>query len=92
MRYFLVEFDGYTYPARVTEFTDQSLALHELKRREPLEAPDGETVLLFADSEEAIRITHSRYFEDPLESLDHALRKETEAVRGRLEKKPAAAY
>lgn len=65
LRYFLVEFDGHTYPAKITVFDDVKLALAELSVREPLEPPGGETVLLGAASEDVLRVTHSRYFEDP---------------------------
>jgi hypothetical protein len=88
LRYFLVEFDGHTYPADVTEFDDMQAALNELSIREPLEPVGGETVLLFAESEEILRITHPGYFEDPFAALRHTVREMADAARERLDRKP----
>jgi hypothetical protein len=81
VRYFIVEFDGHSYPAKLTEFANRDAALEELSIREPLEPPSGETVLLFADSEDVLRVTHSRYFEDPLDTFRRTLAETTSAAQ-----------
>lgn len=84
MRYFLVEFDGNTYPAKVTTFANAASALAELALREPLEPPSGETVLLLADSEDVLRVTHARYFEDPLDTFRRTLDEKAAAAQRKL--------
>jgi len=68
----------------VTPFADAESALAELAIREPLEPPDGETVLLGAESEDVLHVTHSRYFEDALETLSRTFEEQTAKARRRL--------
>jgi hypothetical protein len=89
LRYFLVEFDGHTRPAKVSEFADMQTALAALSVREPLEPPGGETVLLFAESEEVLRVTHSGYFEDPFEGFRRVVHEKTDEIVRRAAPQPA---
>lgn len=80
MGYFLLEFDGRTRPAKLTEFAELNAALDALAVRERVEPVGGETVLLFADSEAALRATHSRYFEGPLEGFQRVFNKKKREI------------
>lgn len=62
MRYFVLEFDRTTAKLEVIAFDALQAALACLGEREARKAADTEVVLLMAESEDAIRITHSRYF------------------------------
>jgi hypothetical protein len=62
LRAFLVEHDRLTQTSTVTAFDDRDRAIRTLNQRESERAPHVEVVLLFAESEAAIRKTHSRYF------------------------------
>jgi hypothetical protein len=80
-RYYLLEFDGHTYPAELTEFVDVESALAELAIREPLEPIGGHTVLLIGESEEALRVTHPGYFEDPFDGVRRAAHQSARQLR-----------
>ncbi len=90
LMYFLVEFDGHTLPAQLTEFADRELALDALRLREPFEPHGGETVLLMAESEAVLHVTHPGYFEDPFDGLRGAVRQKAEQVERMLRREPAA--
>lgn len=88
MRYFLVEFDGRSVPARMTAFDDVHEGLSALALAER-NAPHGmEVVLLGADSEETLHRTHSRYFESWQEMLSR-LGTELSDVIQRAPREPA---
>ena len=67
MKPFLIEFNRSTSEVRVTEFDNSREAIAVLNERERAKGPEMEVVLLFAESEEQLRYTHSRYFYDVAE-------------------------
>ena len=86
LKWFLVEYDRHEHRLRnLTEYPEperRKEALHELRRLEESQADElqrfvetgiplrMEYVLLIAESEEAIRVTHGNYFGDDHLTLD----------------------
>lgn len=64
MKYFLVEYNRQTEDVSLTTYEEgeRDQAALATREREMSKAPYMEVVLLGADSEETIRLTHSRYF------------------------------
>ncbi len=72
MNAFIVEFDRRTGAVAVSEFTDHGSAVLALHRKEAAKGSDSEVVLLFADNEAELALTHPRYFESARELADLA--------------------
>jgi hypothetical protein len=85
IQYFLVEYDAAADHAQVTAFADQAEALRALRKREANRG-DIEVVLLAAESEDDLHITHSRYF-----GMRERLEEDIEAQRAHLRKLAEAA-
>ena len=64
MKYFLVEFDRIRNDGVWVEFDDAIPAMAALAVKEAARAPHVEVVLFMADSLDALRRTHGRYFRD----------------------------
>ena len=64
MTYFLIEHDRRSKQSRVTPFQDRDASIHALNLREAARDRETDVVLLIAESEANIRITHPRYFWD----------------------------
>ena len=62
MRYFLMRFDRKTLKPDLTPYDDPDEAFKALNAAERGREPHVEVVLLSAESEEALRVTHSSYF------------------------------
>ena len=66
MTYFLVEHDRRLRHSRVTPFEDRDASIRALNSTEAARDHDTDVVLLIAESEANIRITHPRYFWDDI--------------------------
>ena len=64
MKYFLVEFDRIRNDAVWVDFDNAPAAMAALAAREASRQPQVEVVLFIADSLDALRKTHGRYFRD----------------------------
>ena len=62
MKAFLIEHDRHTRHTVVRSFDDNTEALAALRLAEATREEHVEVVLMFAESEEHLRNTHSRYF------------------------------
>lgn len=62
MRYFLMRFDRKTLKPDLTPYDDPEEAFDALNAAERSREPHVEVVLLGAESEESLRVTHSSYF------------------------------
>ena len=62
MTYFLIEHDRRTKQSRVTPFKDRDASIRALNSKEEARDRDTDVVLLIAESEANIKITHPRYF------------------------------
>jgi hypothetical protein len=62
MKAFLIEHDRRTRRTKVREYKNNTEAFAELRVLEAEREDHVEVVLMFADSEEDLRNTHSRYF------------------------------
>lgn len=70
MKYFVVERDRNARTTRYVELTDRDEAVRLVNAKEKAKQPHMEVVLLMADSIEALKDTHSRYFLTAKESMD----------------------
>ena len=80
MTYFLIEHNRRSGASRVTSFEDREASLRELNLRETVRDKDTDVVLLIAESEANIRITHPRYF-----SSEETLLNEAESIAARAD-------
>ncbi len=62
MKHFVLLYDHLTHEVQLDEFTDQGAALDALRTAELALKPHKEVVLFLAESERALKITHSSYF------------------------------
>lgn len=66
MTYFLLEHNRRTRRTHVTPFKDRDESVRELNEREASRERDVDVVLLIAETEGNLRITHPRYFWDEI--------------------------
>lgn len=64
MTYFLIEHNRRTKRSHITSFKDRDASIRALNTEEAERDGDTDVVLLIAESEADIRITHPRYFWD----------------------------
>jgi hypothetical protein len=64
---YLLVYNKRTHDLAITPHADRTEAIRAYDARELAKAEYEEVVLLFAESEEAMRSTHSRFFETPHE-------------------------
>ncbi len=95
MTYFLIEHDRRSKQSRVTSFDDRESSIRALNTKEAARDDDTDVVLLIAESEANIRITHPRYFWDDARSplareADHGLAKYVDELRELMDDRPAS--
>lgn len=73
MKYFVLTYDRTTDQVAVMPFDDDASAFAELKRATLAKRPTDEVVLFYADSEDTLKRTHSRYFFTEREMIDATL-------------------
>lgn len=82
MSYFILEYSRATGRSDVRVYENSADAFQELRLREGMKDAESEIVLLISDSEDALHLTHARYFADA-EGLAANASRDLDALRRR---------